>query len=478
MLFSSFSFLFWFLPLTLLCYFAPTAILTVRRGTAAVGGRALPYQNGVLLIASLIFYAWGEPLYILLMLGVIAADTLFGILLARGRWQKTLLWGAVILHLSLLFYYKYAAFFAPVLGLSMKAPALPLGISFYTFQALSYVIDVYRGDVKPEKNPALLGLYVALFPQLVAGPIVRYRDVDAALRARTHSIGGVAAGTRRFAAGLAKKMLLANPMGALFTALAARSGLSAMGAWTALFAFAFQIYFDFSGYSDMAVGLGRIFGFRFPENFRYPYIARSITDFWRRWHITLSTFFKEYVYIPLGGNRRGTARTVFNLFVVWALTGLWHGAGLNFLLWGVYYFALLVLEKFVLRRFLPPVPPLIAHGAALLAILFGWLIFAFDGSTPYLTLPAMGGFVQNLLGRHGFLSRADLYDVVRHLPLLTLCALGSTPLPRIIYRKTVYKYKNKKPAFWLRTALPLAALFLAIIDLSDGGFNPFLYFRF
>ncbi|MBQ8341510.1 MAG: MBOAT family protein, partial [Clostridia bacterium] len=356
----------------------------------------------------------------------------------------------------------------------LPQPHLPLGISFYTFQALSYVIDVYWGRVRPEKNPALLGVYVALFPQLIAGPIVCYRHVNAALRERHHSLTGAAAGTRRFCAGLAKKLLLANPMGALFTLMLEKETLSALGAWTALLAFAFQLYFDFSGYSDMAVGLGRIFGFRFPENFRYPYISHSITDFWRRWHITLSSFFRDYVYIPLGGSRKGAWRTVLNLLAVWSLTGLWHGAAWNFLLWGLYYFLLLTLEKFVLRRFLHTVPGGIARAGTLVAVLLGWAIFAFDGSSAALSFPALGRFLTQLLGADGLWQRSELYDLVRHLPLLALCALGSTPLPRQIYRQTVCKKRH----FWLRTALPLAALLLSVIELSDAGFNPFLYFRF
>ena len=466
MLFSSFSFLFWFLPLTLLLYFLPPALLRA-------GKRALPYQNGVLLIASLLFYAWGEPLYVLLMVGVILADTLLGVLLERTAHRRLWLIPAVMLHVSLLFYYKYAAFFAHVLGFYLQSPRLPLGISFYTFQALSYLIDVYRKEVRAERNPAVLGVYVALFPQLVAGPIVRYREVAAALRSRTHSVGGIAAGSRRFAAGLAKKLLLANPMGALFGILIARNGLSAAGAFTALLAFSFQIYFDFSGYSDMAIGLGKVFGFRFPENFRYPYIAQSITDFWRRWHITLSTFFREYVYIPLGGNRKGVFRTVLHLLAVWALTGLWHGAAWNFLLWGVYYFLLLTAEKLLLPR-LPAIPALLRRLGTLLALMLGWMIFAFDGSTAALSLSAMGGFIGALFGANGALGGADLYDLVRHLPLLLLCAIGSTPLPRLIYRKTVLK----KRRFWLSAALPLGACLLSLSALAAGGFNPFLYFRF
>lgn len=467
MLFSSFSFLFWFLPVTLALYFLPAPLL---------GARALAWQNGVLLVMSLIFYAWGEPIYLFLMLATVLADTLFGILIARTRCPRAVLTVAVLFHVGLLFYFKYAAFFAGLFGLSITAPHLPLGISFYTFQALSYVIDVYRGRVAPQKNPALLGVYVALFPQLVAGPIVRYTDVNEALVTRKHTAGLAAAGIRRFSAGLLKKLLLANPMGALFATLVARGTLlTALGALVALIAFALQIYFDFSGYSDMAIGLGRIFGFDFPENFRYPYTARSITDFWRRWHITLSSFFREYVYFPLGGSRRGTWRTVRNLFTVWLLTGLWHGASWNFILWGVYYFLLLVLEKFVLRRILPPVPPFLAHGAALLGILGGWLLFAFDGTAPHLTLSSLGGFLQSLLGlRAGFVARAELYEILRHLPLMLLAIVGTTPLPHRLYRRTV----AKKGRGWLRTALPLAALAIAVIELSGAGFQPFLYFRF
>lgn len=472
MLFSTFSFLFWFLPFTLTLYFLPPAIgaLLARRRVRW----GLAWQNAVLLFCSLIFYAWGEPLYVLLMVGVILADTLFGLLLERTRHKKAVLAAATVFHIGLLFYYKYATFFAGAVGLSIPSPHMPLGISFYTFQALSYVADVYRGEVRAERNPAVLGVYVALFPQLIAGPIVRYTDVASALRARTHSATGAACGVRRFAAGLAKKMLLANPTGALFAALLSRgASLSALGAWVALLAFSFQIYFDFSGYSDMAVGLGRIFGFRFPENFRYPYIARSIADFWRRWHITLSSFFREYVYIPLGGSRRGTWRTVRNLLLVWLLTGLWHGASWNFILWGLYYFLLLTLEKFVFRARLPRFPRAFCHAAALLGILGGWLLFAFDGSTPTLTLSALPSFLSSLVGLGGALT-PDLFDCLRHLPLLLLCALGCTPLPRRIYAETVLK----KGFGWLRTVLPLLGLMLSVIELSDAGFNPFLYFRF
>ena len=263
-------------------------------------------------------------------------------------------------------------------------------------------------------------------------------------------------------------------MGELFVLLTARPALSAVGAWTALLAFALQLYFDFSGYSDMAIGLGRVFGFRFPENFHYPYVASSVTDFWRRWHITLSAFFKAYVYIPLGGNRRGVFRTVCNLFAVWVLTGLWHGAAWCFLAWGVYYFLLLVAEKYLLKNALRRLPTAVTRAGTLIAVLIGWMIFAFDGSSPQLSPAALPAFLASLVGGRGLLLRGEVYDIVRHLPLLLLCAIGSTPLPKAIYRKTVYE----KRQFWLRTALPALALFLAVATLSDAGFNPFLYFRF
>ena len=465
MLFSSISFLFWFLPLTLLLYFLPAPLFRSR-------ARALSYQNSVLLVASLVFYAWGEPLYLLLMLGVILFDLLLAPRIAAGKRRRLWLSLAVFLHVSLLFYYKYAAFFAHVIGLSIQAPHLPLGISFYTFQSLSYLADVYWRRVEPERSPLKLGVYIALFPQLVAGPIVRYRDVAAALTDRKHSINAAASGARRFIVGLCKKLLLADPMGELFVLLIARRPLSAVGALTALLAFSLQLYFDFSGYSDMAIGLGRIFGFRFPENFRYPYIAGSITDFWRRWHITLSSFFKEYVYIPLGGNRRGVFRTVMNLSVVWVLTGLWHGAAWSFILWGVYYLLLLLGEKLLLPRL--HVPTAIQRIGTPLLILLGWMLFAFDGSTPDLTLSAMGGFFLSLVGKNGFHTRADLYDLLRYLPLLSLCLVGATPLPYRIYRQTVCK----KRRFWLSALVPLLGLFLSVAALCSGGFHAFLYFRF
>lgn len=466
MLFSSYTFLFVFLPAVLVLYFLLPLCLPPRRRLAA--------RNAILLLMSLLFYAWGEPVYVFLMLGTILANFLFGLWMPRCRHRRAALALAVGVNLFLLFFYKYAGALAALCSLPFPSVRLPLGISFYTFQALSYVVDVYRGDVATEKNPATFGTYVALFPQLVAGPIVRYSDVAGELQARSHTAARAAAGARRFAAGLCKKVLLANSAGALFTGVLKGGNLSFLNTWLALFGFSFQIYFDFSGYSDMALGLGAIFGFTFPENFNYPYTAVSFTDFWRRWHITLSSFFREYVYIPLGGNRKGAARTVLNLFVVWALTGLWHGAAINFLLWGIYWFLLLIAEKFVLKKAFARLPRGVCRVIALAGILFGWLIFAFDGSGAALTFAGFRRFFPALFGFSGFAHGNDAYDFVRHLPFLALCAIGSTPLPRRLARRL---FSARRTA-WAEVVLPLAGMVLAVSYLADAGYNPFLYFRF
>ena len=462
MLFSGFSFLFWFLPLCLFFYFLPQF---TGWGSSP---RALLWQNAVLFIFSLLFYAWGEPLYLLLMLATIGVNAFLALRIARGTHRRAYLIAAIAADVGLLLFYKYP----PLLGL--PAPHLPLGISFYTFQALSYVADVYAGRAEAEKNPFYVGLYVALFPQLVAGPIVRYTDVALELRSRTHRVQDAAEGARRFIAGLAKKVLLANPAGALFAQFGAGGADSAARAWLALLGFTFQIYFDFSGYTDMAVGLGRVFGFRFPENFRYPYVAKSVSDFWRRWHITLSSFFREYVYIPLGGNRRGALRTTLNLLAVWTLTGLWHGPSWNFVLWGLYYFSLLTFEKHVLKKLPWQAPTSLKWSATFAATLFGWMLFFFDGSTPALSLARLPQFVAVLFGAGGFAVGSDLYDLVRSISLLALCAFGATPLPRMLLARLT----KRKNAVFARTVLPLCALLLSIAALADAGFNPFLYFRF
>ncbi len=336
MLFSSLEFLFFFLPLSAVGYF----ICPLR------------LRNGWLLLVSLLFYGFGEPVYVFLMIGTVIADYLFGLAIERSGSRKRLwLWLSVAFNLSLLGFFKYYGFFSSLLSLPAVDVPLPIGISFYTFQALSYVIDVYRGQVSAEKSLVSFGAYVSLFPQLIAGPIVKYSDVSRELAHRKHTVMDIADGIARFSAGLSKKALLANGAGELSAKLLARSD-SAGALWLGLIFYAFQIYYDFSGYSDMAIGLGKIFGFRFPENFNYPYISKSITEFWRRWHITLSSWFREYLYIPLGGNRKGRGRTYLNLLIVWSLTGLWHGAAVNFVLWGIYFFVLLVLEKAFLGRLL------------------------------------------------------------------------------------------------------------------------------
>ena len=460
MLFSSLEFLCGFLPLTLLLYFlCPVAC-----------------RNVLLLAVSLLFYASGEPIYLFLMVFTVAADYGFGRWIARavrgsgnGRFPLIV---AIAVNLSLLGFFKYYDFLASLVGLPILGLSLPIGISFYTFQAMSYVIDVYRREVEAQRSLVDFGTYVTLFPQLIAGPIVRYSDVDEQLRSRTHTLARGASGTVRFCVGLAKKVLLANAAGEICETLRASSSLTVVGAWLWLIAYAFQIYFDFSGYSDMAIGLGRIFGFDFPENFRYPYVARSITDFWRRWHITLSSWFREYVYIPLGGNRRGRWRTYRNLLITWALTGLWHGAAWNFLLWGLYFFFLLAMEKAFLKRWLERTPHAVQHGYALLGILFGWLIFASDGSVDgVMWLRSLLG-----IGPMAFFDGATRYELVRNLPLLAVMAVGATPAPRRLYERLCSR--GKTLASGLSTVLCVLSLLLSIAYLADSGYNPFLYFRF
>ena len=463
MLFSSLEFLFLFLPLTLAIYFFSP----------------LRWRNVVLLVSSLVFYGFGEPVYLFLMIFVVVMDYLFGawIVRARRKGRKTgrILALAVCLNLAILIFFKYYDLLAETVGISPLGLSLPIGISFYIFQALSYVIDVDRQEAEAARNLVDFGAYVTLFPQLIAGPIVRYSQIDRELRERRHTVERCAEGVAIFCAGLSKKVLLANPAGELQLHLASRgeSG-TVLGTWLSLLLFAAQIYFDFSGYSDMAIGLGRILGFDFPENFRYPYISRSITEFWRRWHMTLSLWFREYVYIPLGGNRRGRWRTLRNLLITWTLTGLWHGASWNFLLWGLYFFFLLSLEKFVLGRFLSKLPACLGHAYALFFILVGWLIFASDGES------AIGGasFALRLVGGGGA-ALSDgwiLYELRRNLLFLIILAVGSTPLPKQIFTRVFEK--RQTVGRLLRGVLCLLSLVFSTAYLVDSGYNPFLYFRF
>jgi alginate O-acetyltransferase complex protein AlgI len=394
------------------------------------------------------------------MLFTVLCDYLFGLWIERRR-SRAVLFFAAAFNLGLLGAFKYLGFFASLFGLPSPNIPLPIGISFYTFQALSYVIDVYRGSVRAERSFVSFGAYVSLFPQLIAGPIVKYSDVAEELRERRHSFGDIAEGIGRFCAGLSKKVLLANGAGELSEELF-ESG-NALALISGLVFYALQIYYDFSGYSDMAIGLGRIFGFHFPENFNYPYISESITEFWRRWHMTLSSWFREYVYIPLGGNRRGRLATCLNLLAVWSLTGLWHGASLNFLLWGLYFFLILVIEKQLLLKYLSRAPRPVRHGYAIILILIGWLIFAAD------SLP------QDLLFT---LSASPLYDgktiytLLRNIPYLLIMLVGVTPVPkRLFCRLGAFRPH-------LRNALSFASLFLSTAYLTSASYNPFLYFRF
>ena len=366
MVFSSAIFIFGFLPLLLICYF-----LTPKNK-----------RNYTLLIFSLIFYGFGEPVFLFVMIAIVMIDYLSGILIDKYEKQKkAVLILSLILNLGLLFYYKYTGFFLDTVNtlFNLRLPVpeivLPIGISFFTFQALSYVIDVYKKEVKVQKNPLYILLYVSMFPQLIAGPIVRYQTVEDEITKREYSWENIAYGIERFVIGFAKKLIISNHMGRLADIIFQGTGLTTDVAWIGAISFTLQIYFDFSGYSDMAIGLGRILGFHFNENFNYPYISKSITEFWRRWHISLSTWFRDYVYIPLGGNRKGALRHIFNMFVVWFLTGFWHGASFNFILWGLYYFVFLLLEKYVFNKIFKNIPSVLKHIYALIIIIFGWVLF-------------------------------------------------------------------------------------------------------
>lgn len=466
MVFSSTIFLCVYLPLVLLGYY-----ICPKKG-----------KNLFLLIVSLIFYAWGEPKYVFLMIFSILVNYVFGLLMDKHRENKKrlklLLVISVIIDLGLLSVFKYTDFIITNInsvfgaGFDLLNIALPIGISFYTFQAMSYTIDVYRDDVRVQRNLIDFGMYITMFPQLIAGPIVRYSDVQDQLAERNVTTAGFSEGIMRFVVGLGKKVLLANQMGAVWTQIYALGGdISALMAWTGAAAYTFQIYFDFSGYSDMAIGLGRMFGFKFPENFRYPYESVSITDFWRRWHITLSTWFKEYLYIPLGGNRRGLARQALNLLIVWTLTGFWHGAGWNFVMWGLYYFAILFIEKLFLLKALDKLPRLFRHAYALLLIVIGWVIFASDDVS--VMLPYLG----SMFGANGALGGMDVYTLLTRAALMVICCVASTELPKRLFVTAAGKM-NEKAAFTVKSVLTLALLALSVVFLIGDSYNPFLYFRF
>lgn len=465
MLFSSIPFLYYFLPLVLAVYF-----LTPAR-----------FRNAVLLLASLIFYAWGEPKYVLLMLASILSGYGFGLLQERYRGQKgaKLVCGlSVAVSLSFLLYFKYADFFlenfnaATGLGVPLLRIALPIGISFYTFQIISYTVDVYRGE-PAQKNLIHLAAYVAMFPQLIAGPIVRYSDIAQQLEHRSHSTALAAEGVRRFLIGLGKKILIANQLGELCSVFRASDEKSLLFYWLYAVAFALHIYFDFSGYSDMAIGLGKVFGFHFLENFNYPYISASITEFWRRWHMSLGTWFRDYVYIPLGGNRVGRARQLLNILVVWMLTGFWHGAAWNFVVWGLMFAVLLIMEKLWLLKPLSKCRPL-AHLYVVFFVVISFVIFNAENMGQ--ALSDIGG----LFGAGGIplVSAEAVYCLRSFALVLILAVLGATPLLRNgLVRLSQYPTAGK-----VLNALEPFTLFILLLVMTgylvDGSFNPFLYFRF
>ena len=466
MLFSSIPFLYYFLPLTLLCYF-----LAPRRA-----------KNAVLLLFSLVFYAWGEPKYVLFMVASILQGYLFGRLVEKyrnyPRRSKLFLTVSVLFSLLLLGYCKYADFFIhsfnAVTGLSVPLlrVALPIGISFYTFQILSYVVDVYRGTVAAQRNLIDLGTYIAMFPQLIAGPIVRYADIEPQLKERRSTPDMIAAGAQRFVLGLAKKVLVANVLYQLITVYKSTTQPSVLYSWMYAAAYMLHIYFDFSGYSDMAIGLGKIFGFHFAENFNYPYISRSATEFWRRWHMSLGSWFRDYVYIPMGGNRVAPARRYFNILVVWILTGLWHGADWNFVLWGLFFAVFLIMEKGFLLKPLQKLPVL-SHLYTLLLVAVSFVIFDSAGLSEAAT------HLGRMFGAGGvpLVTGEALYYLGSYAVTFVIAVIGATPLPaRLAHRLS--EGKGGRALSVLAPAALMVLLAVVTAYLVDGSFNPFLYFRF
>ena len=463
MVFSSTTFLLAFLPLVAILYY--------------ICPRKL--RNGLLLVFSLLFYGWGEPKYILIMLFSTVFDYCNGLAIghfrSRGRagGAKAVLVISVVGNLAILGFFKYTDFAISNLNglLGTAIPALglllPIGISFYTFQTMSYTIDVYRGLVPPQRNIVDFGAYVTLFPQLIAGPIVQYKTVAYDLEHRRESVSEASEGLQRLVIGLGKKVLIANQMGAIWEDIAAMSDPTAVTAWIGAIAYTFQIYFDFSGYSDMAIGLGRIFGFRFNENFDYPYLAASVTEFWRRWHMSLTTWFREYLYIPLGGNRGGTAKTLRNIFIVWFCTGFWHGASWNFILWGLYFAVWLVLEKYVFRSVLARTPGWIKHTYTIVVVFVGWGIFAMED------LSVCGGYLRACFGGAPLWRAADLYALHSYAVTFLALILASTTLGRRGWQRL-----PRRAAAVATPVLMLASLLLCTAYLVDGSYNPFLYFRF
>ncbi len=464
MVFSSLVFMFAYLPITLLAYY-----LVPRQG-----------RNIFLFIVNLIFYGWGEPKLVLLMVFNIFFNYIGGWLVDKYRAdvkkKKLFLILTCVLDIGILAVFKYTGMITetlnmlPFLNIPELQISLPIGISFYTFQTMSYVIDVYRDDAPVSKNFINFGTYVALFPQLIAGPIVRYRDVAEQLVNRRETLEMFTKGVKLFMVGLAKKVIIANTMGTLTTNIFATTDENGVvGTWVGMIAYTFQIYFDFSGYSDMACGLGNMMGFEFLKNFNYPYIAKSITDFWRRWHISLSTWFKEYVYIPLGGNRKGVKRQILNLLIVWGLTGLWHGAAYNFVLWGLYYGLLLILEKFVLKKFLDRLPSFVQHIYTLFIVIIGWGLFYFTD------VGQLGEFMVDLFNfGNGICGNQAFNLIMSNLPMLIIAAVASTPLAAMLYNR----FEHTRFMWIPETLYCMGVLAVSTASLVNQSYNPFLYFRF
>lgn len=457
MVFSGLTFLFVFLPAVLLIYYVcPHKI-----------------RNFVLMAASLVFYAWGEPKYIVIMLFSAVFDYVNGLLIGRFQERgsriapKVVLAVSVIGNLSILGVFKYAG---GLLGLS-----LPIGISFYTFQTMSYTIDVYRREVKAQHNFIDFAAYVTMFPQLIAGPIVRYRTVAEQLSQRTVSAEKFAQGIRRFIVGLAKKVMLANIAGQLweYSLATAADERTVVLSWLGAAAFTFQIYFDFSGYSDMAIGLGKMFGFEYDENFRYPYMQRSITGFWRTWHISLGTWFREYVYIPLGGNRKGVPRQIVNIIIVWALTGIWHGASWNFLVWGLYFGLLLIIEKLFLGKLLEKAPKAVGHIYMMFAVIIGWVIFAAED------FKVMGVYLASMFGAGaGFISDMALYQLIKYAAFMIIFIVGCTDFPARASKKLFGRFKSPAAAAVMSNGFYAVIMLISVALIVGDSYNPFLYFRF
>ena len=464
MVFSSLVFMFAYLPITLLAYY-----LVPRQG-----------RNIFLFIVNLIFYGWGEPKLVLLMVFNIFFNYIGGWLVdkyrADAKKKKLFLILTCVLDIGILAVFKYTGMITetlnmlPFLNIPELQISLPIGISFYTFQTMSYVIDVYRDDAPVSKNFINFGTYVALFPQLIAGPIVRYRDVAEQLVNRRETLEMFTEGVKLFMVGLAKKVIIANTMGTLTTNIFATTDENGVvGTWVGMIAYTFQIYFDFSGYSDMACGLGNMLGFEFLKNFNYPYIAKSITDFWRRWHISLSTWFKEYVYIPLGGNRKGVKRQILNLLIVWGLTGLWHGAAYNFVLWGLYYGLLLILEKFVLKKFLDRLPSFVQHIYTLFIIIIVWGLFYFTD------VGQLGEFMVDLFNfGNGICGDQAFNLIMSNMPMLIIAAVASTPLATMLYTR----FEHRRFMWIPETLYCMGVLAVSTASLVNQSYNPFLYFRF